>query len=497
MYQKQFIQAASQLRAERSLSAFVKQAWQYIDPATYVHGRHIDFVAEHLEAVGRGEIKTLFIMIPPGHMKSIMVSVMFPAWHWVHHPEDSFLSASHSLSLSRRDNVKCRRLIQSSWYQERWGDRFQMTDDQNAKDFYQNDKMGFREIVSIGGSSTGRRAKFRLIDDAIDAVAALSDGVVQATNDWYDTAYSSRFEDPKDNRLIAVAQRLAENDLMGHLMELHPEADVICLPARFEPAHPTPNKSSLNKKDWRTEEGELLFPERYGEPEQQAIESKSSDFVIASQQQQRPDPKGGNVVQDSWWRYYDQIPVCTRRVIYADTAQKPEEQNDWTVFEAWGLVPSVGIFLLDLMRIKVESPELRANAKAFWDKHRKVHPNAPKVSVMKIEDKASGTSLIQELKRLDSVNVEGIPRPRGAGKAARMSDFSPKIKEGFVYLPSRPTDLTDASWVADYLSEFRRFRLDMSHAHDDMIDPTLDAIDDLLLSHDNRPLAANLYGFRR
>lgn len=488
--------ALDKFDAENSLSVFIKQAWQYIDPATYVHGRHIDFVAEHLEAVGHGDIKTLFIMIPPGHMKSIMVSVMFPAWHWIHHPEDSFLSASHSLSLSRRDNVKCRRLIQSHWYQSLWGDRFQMTEDQNAKDFYQNDKMGFREIVSIGGNSTGRRAKFRLVDDAIDAMAALSDNVIQSTNEWYDTAYSSRFEDPKDNRLIAVAQRLAENDLMGHLMELHPEADVICLPARYESAHPISTKSTLNKTDWRSKEGDLLFPERYGEKEQRSIESKSSDFVIASQQQQRPDPKDGNVVHDSWWQYYDQIPAITRRVIYVDTALKVEEENDWTVFECWGLVPGKGIFLLDLERQKIKSPELRSAAKAFWDKHRKLLRSVPTVSVMKIEDKASGTTLIQELERVDRVNVAPIPRPSGRNKAARMIDFSPKIKNGFVFLPSGPTELTDAAWVTDFKKEFRLFRLNMSHAHDDMVDPALDAIEDLLLGNDSKKLVSSLYARR-
>jgi predicted phage terminase large subunit-like protein len=388
-------------------------------------------------------------------------------------------------------------LIQSDWYQSRWADRFEMTEDQNAKDFYQNTKMGFREIVSIGGSSTGRRAKFRLIDDAIDAMGALSNNVIENTNEWYDTAFSSRFEDPKDNRLIAVAQRLAESDLMGHLMELHPEADVICLPARYESSHPVKMRSSLGKTDWRKKDGELLFPERYGEAEQSRIESQSSDFVIASQQQQRPDPKGGNVVHDEWWHYYDRIPAgIARRIIYADTAQKVGDANDWTVFQCWGLVPNKGIFLLDQFREKVESPELRAMAKAFWDKHRKPYASTPAVSVMKVEDKSSGTSLIQELKRLDRVNIVGIPRPAGSGKANRMIDFSPKIKDGFVFLPSGPTELTDASWVSDYIKEFRQFRLDMSHAHDDMIDPTLDAIDDLLLGSEKTQLAAGLYGRR-
>lgn len=485
--------ALDKFDASRSLSSFVRQAWRHIDPAVYVHGKHIDLIAEHLEACSRGEIKTLLIMIPPGHMKSLLVSVMFPAWHWIHHPEDSFLAASHALALSRRDNVKCRRLIESAWYQGNWGDKFKMTDDQNAKEFYQNDKMGFREIVSIGGSSTGRRAKFRLIDDAIDAMDALSSKAVANVNDWYDTAYSSRFEDPKDNRLIAVAQRLAENDIMGHLMELHPSADVICLPARYEKQHPVIVRSSLGATDWRTDDGQLLFPERYGEPEQAAIESRSSDFVIASQQQQRPDPKGGNVVNDEWWRYYGVLPPISRRVIYADTAQKPGEQNDYTVFQAWGLVPGRGIYLLDMVREKVKSPELRAMAKAFWDKHRKPLPGIPPVSVMKVEDKSSGTSLIQELERIDRVNVVGIPRE--SSKAARMNDFSPKIKEGFVFIPTGPTVLTDAAWVSDYVSEFRRFRLDMSHDHDDMVDPTLDAIDDLLLGQ-TQNLAAGLYNKR-
>ena len=149
--------------AERSLVEYVRQAWDVLEPATdYIHGWHVEVICEHLEAVTRGEIKNLIINVPPGCMKSLLVSVMWPTWDWIAHPHRRYLTASYAQTLSTRDALKSRRLLQSQWYQERWGDRFALTSDQNQKTRYDNDRSGFRVALSVGGAVTGERGDVRI-----------------------------------------------------------------------------------------------------------------------------------------------------------------------------------------------------------------------------------------------------------------------------------------------------------------------------------------------
>src|SRR5260370_10686396 len=117
----------------RSLREFVRQAWRIVETSTpFVPGWHIDAIIDHLEAVSRGRIRNLLINVPPRHMKSLLVSVFWPAWEWIRWPERRWLYSSYGAQLSIRDSVKCRRLIESPWYQRLWGDRFALTSDQNT-----------------------------------------------------------------------------------------------------------------------------------------------------------------------------------------------------------------------------------------------------------------------------------------------------------------------------------------------------------------------------
>src|SRR5437763_6486498 len=125
--------------ATRRLRDFVLQAWAVLEPSTpFVQGWHIDAIVEHLEAVTNGQIRNLLINVPPRHMKSLLVSVFWPAWEWLRWPERRWLYSSYAASLSIRDSIKCRRLIESPWYQQRWRDRFALTSDQNTKGRFEN-----------------------------------------------------------------------------------------------------------------------------------------------------------------------------------------------------------------------------------------------------------------------------------------------------------------------------------------------------------------------
>ena len=130
---------------ETYFAEFVKLAWRIIEPKTeYVGGWHIDAIAEHLEALLRGEIRNLIINIPPRHMKSSLVTVLFPAWVWINRPEEQWLFASYSASLSKRDSIKCRRIIESQWYREFFGIEWKLASDQNEKMRFNNSREGYR-----------------------------------------------------------------------------------------------------------------------------------------------------------------------------------------------------------------------------------------------------------------------------------------------------------------------------------------------------------------
>jgi hypothetical protein len=145
---------------------YVREAWHIAEPATkYVHGWHIDAIAEHLQAVNRGEIRNLLINIPPRHSKSLLVSVFWPTWVWSWNPSVRWLFASYAQSLSTRDSVKSRRLIESPWYQTQWGHRFRLTYDQNQKVRFDNDRTGYRLATSVGGSATGEGGDVIVADD--------------------------------------------------------------------------------------------------------------------------------------------------------------------------------------------------------------------------------------------------------------------------------------------------------------------------------------------
>jgi hypothetical protein len=193
------------------LYEFVKQAWHVLEPGTaFVPGWHIEAICEHLEAVTAGEILRLLVNIPPRHSKSTIISVAWPCWEMITAPHQRYLCASYSSSLSIRDNLAARRLIQSPWYQERWGHLFQLAGDQNAKQRFETTKNGYRIATSVGGTATGEGGSRLILDDPHSAKDAQSDAIRESTVDWFNQVWSSRLNDPKRDAMVTVMQRLRE-----------------------------------------------------------------------------------------------------------------------------------------------------------------------------------------------------------------------------------------------------------------------------------------------
>ena len=295
-------------RAKRSLRDFIRQAWHVLEPdTTYKHNWHIDAIADHLEAVSRGDIKKLIINVPPGHMKSLSVCVFWPAWDWISFPHLRWLFASYASQLSSRDSIKTRTLINSDWYRARWGERFGLT--KWTEDLIHNDRQGFRMASSTGGVGTGERVHRVVNDDLLRANDARSDAMRKQAIEHMQ-AMSTRAVDPKAFSQVLIMQRLHEQDPAGWAME-QGDWEHLMLPAEFEPDRRC--KTSIGFKDPRKKAGELLWPGQFGRQEIDDIRTALGDQKAAAQLQQRPSPGEGDVFKPGKIEIVDVLPIIPAR----------------------------------------------------------------------------------------------------------------------------------------------------------------------------------------
>src|SRR5229473_3920331 len=289
--------------ATGSLREFIQQAWPVLQPATpFVPGWHIDALCEHLEAITYGQVRNLVINIPPRHMKSLAVSVFWPCWEWTRWPERRWLFASYAESLSLRDSRHCRTVVQSPWYRRNWRDVFVLTEDQNEKRRFDNDKTGYRIASSVGGANTGEGGDRIVCDDPHNVKEAESDAARKSVCDWYDQVMSTRVNDPKTAARVIIMQRVHEADLSGHVLA-QGGYEHLCLPAEFESTRYF-LPSTIDWKDWRKTEGELLWPKRFSEETLADLKVRLGPSGYAGQFQQRPVPAAGARFQKEWFRYY-------------------------------------------------------------------------------------------------------------------------------------------------------------------------------------------------
>lgn len=445
---------------KRSLAHFARRAWHVLEPAAELKwGWALDAICQHLEAVTNGQITRLLMNVPPGSMKSLLTGVIWPAWEWGPRgmPEMRFVGTAHEETLAIRDNRKCRDLVKSEWFQKLWP--LELAKDLDGKKEFGNVKKGFRQARSFT-SLTGVRGDRVILDDPISADNANSDAALEEARLAFTETLPTRVNSEK-SAIVVVMQRLSEKDVSGVIAKMGLPYVHLCIPMRFEPARRC--TTSIGWTDPRTVEGELMFPERFGEAQVSELEKTLGSYGTAGQLQQRPAPRGGGIIKESWFKYYTQLPALEWRTIHADTAQKTGEENDYSVFQCWGRTTTGTAALIDQIRGKWEAPELLVQARAFWHKHLGDGRGAP-LRAMMVEDKVSGTGLIQTLRR-EAIPV--IPVQRNKDKISRAHDAAPFIESGNVLLP------IDAPWLSDLLTEASTFP---GGAHDDQLDPMFDAI---------------------
>lgn len=464
----------------RSLERYVHGAWPQVEPSRLKWNWHLDAMCEHLMALAVGEIRFLMIMIPPRMSKSLICTVLWPTWVWTQWPEEQFICASYSADLSIEHSLMARRVIESAWYQERWGDKFFMRHDENRADMYRNSAGGYRLTTSVKGRSTGEGGSIQIIDDPHDAKNVESDVMRASTLAWHDNAWRSRVNDPNTARKLYVAQRTHDSDVMGHVLAR--EGDRWCqlvLPMEFDVKRKCityandgtgPNLKKKIFEDPRKIEGELLNPIRFNKQTARAEkEGGMSDRAWNAQYQQQPEGQGGLILKRAWWRpwVYPEVhnlagkempmPEFFEIIQVYDTALEEDEENDFTARTTWGIFqhsesfidPATGrtitgenrvcAMLLDMLCERMEYPDLR-------DELIKSNKDFAPDWIL-VEKKVSGHSLIQEGRRkhlpMKAVKVFGDLN-------SRVNEASLMLKKGCIYYVPRTWSFQVINSAAKY-----------------------------------------------
>lgn len=418
-----------------------------------------------------GKQPRLMIFAPPRSGKSELFSRRFPAWAFGRNPDLQIIACSYSADLASRMNRDVQRIIDDPVYHSIFPDSALNTKNiatdsgkplRNSEIFEIVGHRGAYRSAGVGGGITGMGADIAIIDDPVkDAKEANSETVRDSIWDWYTTTLYTRLS-PRSGILLGMT-RWHEDDLAGRLLK---EADndgdrwrVVKFPAIAE-----------DDEEFRMV-GEPLHPERFPLDRLEGIKKAVGSHTWNALYQQRPSSKGGGIIKGNWFGRYKIPPRIRLKAVYVDTAQKTKEHNDYSVFLIAGKGDDGKAYLLDLYRGKWEAPELEQKLKDIWIA-QKGKPETGILTKAHIEDKASGTSLIQKIRRESQIPINPVQVDKD--KYTRVLGVQGYIESGYVMIPE------NAAWVADFIAECEAFTATDSHKHDDQVDTLVMAINDLL-----------------
>ncbi len=441
---------------EADFFKFLTEFWDVIIPEPLIVNWHIKYLCRRLQAffeqleqgIPPGD---LVINIPPGTSKSTIVTIMFPVWGWIRRPALRVISGSYAAALAIEHSVKSRDIIKSPKFRQLYPNRIQLKQDQDNKGFYENQDHGRRISTSIGGTATGFHADLIVIDDPINPKMAASEVERVNANDWIEKTLANRKTDKTLTPTVIVMQRLNEDDPTGRKLQRDEDFTHICLPAELTDLdNVNPPKLALLYKDG------LLDPVRMPRPvlEQQRLQLGSIEY--GGQYLQSPRDAEGNIFKREWFQFYDELPAGRPLRIFDswDTAYKTKQENDFSVCTTWGEYEK-GFYLLDFFQEKIEYVELKQQIQIRAKKNRS--------HVILIEDKASGQSAIQELKR---INVPIKPVTPHGDKILRANQITPPFEAGNVYFPVKEFSET----IIEQMTGFPNTK------HDDIVDSITQAL---------------------
>ncbi len=437
---------------------FAQRCFSELNPqAAFATNWHLDIIAAKLTKVREGKIRRLIINLPPRHLKSLMASIAFPAWCLGHGPSAQILCVSYAQDLADKLARDCRSIMMSRWYQQVFPTR--LAPHRQAVQEFITTRQGYRLATSTGGVLTGRGADIILIDDPLKPEEALSEAQRQAANEWYDHTLYSRQNDKRHGAIVTIKQRLHEDDLIGHLLAQEPW-EVLSFPAIAEGDEVHEIETIWGPQCFTRGRGEALHPDREPLEVLGHIRRTIGEYNFAGQYQQSPAPLGGGLVKADWFKRYreNELPERFDRIVQSwDSANKVSELSDFSVCTTWG-VKDKNLFLIGVFRRRLEYPALK---RAVREQQSFFH-----ATVVLIEDKASGTQLIQEL---ITDGCHGVTRYQPTGdKTMRLHAQTAMIENGFVHIPET------APWLAEYLHELMVFP---KGKHDDQANLTAQFLD--------------------
>lgn len=448
---------ALRVKLEHDFYFFVRYAFKQMTGMLWSRNWHHEVMCRKLEDVFEGKCRRLIVNIPPRYSKTEIVVVLFMAWCMAKQPDCEFIHSSYSARLAANNTSRVRDIVTSDWYQAVFP-HVQLDPSTSGKDHWKTTAKGVIYAAGAGGTITGFGAgKMRpighegpmfggaiIIDDPHKADEATSDTMRTNITDWYSNTIKSRVNDPARTPIIVVMQRLHEEDLSGFLLAGGSDEDWehLCIPV-------------LNDNDVP------LWEAKHDRDELRRME-KSNSYVFAGQYMQRPAPLGGGIFKTDWWRFYNPAALPkVRRIIQSwDTAFKTKDHNDPSSCTTWAECDE-GYYLLDRLNDRMEYPQLKQMALSLGNK---IWAEGAKPHAVLIEDKASGQSLIQDLK---TTRLPIVPIKVDSDKVTRAFAVTSIIESGRVFLPE------GAPWVADYVAQLANFP---NAAHDDDVDSTTQAL---------------------
>ncbi len=497
----------TQIACEKSLYYFIKTMWQIVEPANeFVGNWHLEVMAEHLEQVSYGKIKRLLINVSPGSMKSLMVSVFYPAWEWIHWPHKRYLCTSYSASLTERDNIRFRQLISSDLYRAMWSGSYGFSKDSFNVTKVGNDKTGWKIATSTEGVGTGERADTVVGDDLHNVRDGESEAMRKSTLRYFTEVLPTRLNSPKKSAIVIIMQRVHEEDVSGYILEHQLGYTHLMLPAEFDPDRKCvtylDGEDTPFFEDPRTEKGELFFPERFPQNVIDDYKKVLGPYAFSAQFDQSPVPRGGGIIKREYWQLWPEegsekqldngdmprleYPANMEYVVASiDTAYTSKQESDYNALSILGVWRKAGLPKIMLMHCWQKRLDFRGDTvaripgetkKEFHERRKKQWGMLEwtayecarfKVDKLLVENKATGITLAQEIRKVygnEQWSTE-LVNPKG-DKVARVYAVQHLFAEKMIYAPDR-------DWAEEAINQFQFFP---KGAHDDLVDSAVQGI---------------------
>lgn len=507
---------AIRLLAEQSPLTFMRIFFQLNQGMKFQVNWHHRLMDHAVAKVFSGEWQNVVFNMPPGGTKTEYWSIHLPAYCFTKFPRTRILNTSYSKGLVEENSNRVKSIIKGSEYQELWPSAIgkdqvdnwtiQDADGKNRHQMFSRSAGG--QITGVRGGYMGEEfSGWILLDDFLKPDDAWSKVKRGRSNQLITNTLRSRKACPT-TPVLCIQQRLHTDDTSGFLLSggMGLDFEQVMVPALVteEYIRQLPDEIREHALPLLQEE----FIERGGVrywsywPAKENVHDLAAlwdrdDYTFLSQYQQNPRALTGGLIDPDWFLTYEQLPFMQWRAVFVDTAQKTGEKNDYSVFLYCGLGVDGNLYIIDMERGKYEAWRLEEVAQEVWQRWMPWDQYRPAaLRSMFIEDKASGTGLIQTIKqKVKSMMV--TPIPRSVDKVIRAMDTIPWLKSGRVRIPARfredgsPIDgvydhrgqrIASNDWTAALLAEAGDFTADDSHEHDDIMDTVFDAVAHMLIS---------------